>query len=272
MTQQQIKVDYRRLRPAHQVPRLATLRTVSALVLREMGTTYGSRPGGYIWAILEPVGGIVAMTLLFSAFMRTPPLGSSFAFFYATGMVPFLMFTNINSKLATALSYSRQLLTYPRVTIVDAILARLALTVMTQLMVSIVTLGGIMFIEDTQTLFRFEKIVLAISLAITLGTGWGILNCLLVSTVSFWQSIWSILTKPLMLMSGVIFVYDSIPHPFRDVLWFNPLIQVVGLMRAGFYSYYDDSYVSVPYVLLCGLIPGVIGLLFLRRYYRDFRI
>ena len=127
--QQQIDIDHSRLRPAHRVPRFATLRTVAALILREIGTTNGRRPGGYLWTILEPIGGILAMTLLFSLFLRTPPLGSSFAFFYATGMIPFLIFTKISNKLASALSYSKQLLTYPRVTIMDALIARLIMNI-----------------------------------------------------------------------------------------------------------------------------------------------
>jgi capsular polysaccharide transport system permease protein len=272
MTQQQIQIDYSRLRPTHRVPRFATLRTVTAMILREMATSYGRRPGGYLWAILEPVGGLVAMTLLFSAFLRTPPMGTSFAFFYATGFIPFLMFTNLNAKLATALTYSRQLLTYPRVTIADALLARLILTVLTQLSVAVVTLGGIILLNDTGTVFRFGQIGTAILLAIGLGTGWGILNCILVAVVPVWQSIWSILTKPLMLISGVIFTFDTIPLPFRDWLWYNPLVHVVGLMRSGFYMHYDAYYVSVAYVALLALLPAVIGFLFLRRYYRDYGI
>jgi capsular polysaccharide transport system permease protein len=272
MTQQQIKIDYSRLHVAHRVPRFATLRTISAMILREMGTTYGRRPGGYLWAVLEPVGGILMMTLLFSAFMRTPPLGSSFAFFFATGFIPFLIFTNINSKLATALTYSRQLLTYPRVTIADALLARLILTALTQLSVAVLTLGGILLFVDTGTTFRFGQIGLAVVLAIGLGAGWGILNCILVAVVPIWQNIWSILTRPLMLLSGVIFIFDTIPQPFRDWLWYNPVIHLVGLMRGGFYPHYDAYYVSVIYVALASLLPGVIGLLFLRRYYRDFGI
>lgn len=269
--QQQIDIDYSRLRPAHRVPRFATLRTVAALILREIGTTNGRRPGGYLWTILEPIGGILAMTLLFSLFLRTPPLGSSFAFFYATGMIPFLIFTKISNKLASALSYSKQLLTYPRVTIMDALIARLILNTLTQLSISALTLIGILLVVDTGTTFMMGKIVLAHALAISLGAGWGILNCLLLSAIPVWKGVWSIITRPLVLLSGVMFMYHTIPLPYRDWLWFNPLIQVVGLMRGGFYPNYDASYVSVGYVVLLSLLPGAIGLLFLRRYYRDLR-
>jgi capsular polysaccharide transport system permease protein len=268
--QSDIRIDHPRLRP-HKVPRFATLRTIMALILREMASTYGRRPGGYIWAILEPVGGIAAITLLFSVFLHTPPLGTNFAIFYATGLLPFLMFTNINSKLTTALTFSKQLLAYPRVTIADALLARLILNALTQLAVSVVTLGGILLLFETGTRFMMSNIVLAMALTIGLGAGWGMLNCLLVSVVPAWQGIWSILTRPLLILSGVIYLFQTVPLPFRDWLWFNPLIHVVGLMRAGFYPNYDASYVSVTYVVLVSLVPGVIGFLFLRRYYRNLR-
>ena len=36
----------------------ASLRCVIALMLREMATTYGRSPGGYLWVMLEPIAGI----------------------------------------------------------------------------------------------------------------------------------------------------------------------------------------------------------------------
>jgi len=45
----------------------------------------------------------------------------------------------------------------------------------------------------------------------------------------------------------------ALPAAAREVLWWNPLIHLVGLMRAGFYPVYDDSHVSVLYVLALGL-------------------
>jgi capsular polysaccharide transport system permease protein len=268
---QDIRIDYSRLRPVGKVPRFSMLRTVSALILREMAATYGRKPGGYVWAVLEPAGGIAVITLVFTLFLRTPPLGTNFALFYATGLLPFLMFVNINAKMATALNYSRQLLAYPRVTIIDALLARLILNAMTQLMVSMVILGGILLVFDTGTTFVMRDIVVSYALAIALAAGWGTLNCFLTSSTPAWQSVWGIFTRPLMILSGVIYIYELIPPPFDDWLWYNPLIHIVGLMRSAFYLKYHADYVSVTYVLVVSLVPGMIGLLFLRRYYRELR-
>ncbi|MGM2810355.1 hypothetical protein, partial [Bacillus cereus group sp. Bce027] len=58
-------------------PRVQMSRTVFALMLREMATTYGSFAGGYIWSILEPVLGIAMLAILFSMAMRSPPIGDN---------------------------------------------------------------------------------------------------------------------------------------------------------------------------------------------------
>ena len=51
----------------------ASMRTISALVLREMSTRYGRTPGGYIWSLLEPIAAILFLSLGFSLVIRTPP-------------------------------------------------------------------------------------------------------------------------------------------------------------------------------------------------------
>ena len=50
-------------------------RTVMALMLREMSTTYGRSPGGYLWAVLEPLGGIAMMTLILAVGLRIREIG-----------------------------------------------------------------------------------------------------------------------------------------------------------------------------------------------------
>ncbi len=63
-----------------------TGRAVMALILREMATSYGRSPGGYAWAVLEPLAGIALLTVVLSVAFHAPPLGSSFALFYIFGL------------------------------------------------------------------------------------------------------------------------------------------------------------------------------------------
>lgn len=240
-----------------------------ALILREMGSSYGKSPGGYTWAILEPIGGLMMMSIVFSAAFRSPPLGISFAMFYATGMMPFMMFTDVHNKVATSLTYSRQLLVYPSVTFVDAILARFLLNVLTQIMVSYAVFFGCALMLETQITPDLPTIILSFTLASSLALGIGTLNCYLFTRFNLWHRAWSIVTRPLFLISGVFFLFPSLPEEYQNFLWWNPLVHITSLSQIGFYNHYDANFVSPAYVLFIAMSCFILGMIFLRRYHRD---
>ena len=249
--------------------RFATPRAVMALILREMATTYGRSPGGYLWAVLEPVAGIALLSLIFSNAFASPPLGINFAIFYATGMLPFLMFTDISNKMATALMFSKQLLAYPSVTFIDALAARFILNLLTQLMVGYLLFSGIMLSMETRVLPNYAVIVQAYMLTAALALGIGTLNAFLFTRFRVWQRVWGVLMRPMFIISGIFILPESIPEPYGSWLLNNPLVHVIGIMRRGFYSSYEAPYASPLYVLAVSGITLVLGLVFLRRYHLD---
>ncbi|MCA2008850.1 ABC transporter permease [Tritonibacter mobilis] len=261
--------DLAQLRSVKEVGRFSALRTVAALILREMSTTYGRSPGGYIWVILEPVLGIGLLVAIFSSGFRSPPLGSNFALFYATGLLSMFMFTTTAAKVSQTVNYSRQLLNYPRVTLMDAILARFILNVLTQMVIMVIVLGGILMFTETRSTFHLDRILSSIAMAASLGLGIGLLLCTLISQHPIWQTVWSVLTRPLILISGVIILHETLPQPYRGWLDWNPLVHVTGQMRRAFYYSYRAEYLDVTYVYLAALTCGVLGLFFLRSYYRN---
>jgi len=249
--------------------RFKTTRTIMALVLREMSTSYGRSPGGYLWAILEPAGAILMLSLGFSLFLRDPPLGSSFLLFFATGFLPFGMYNSLNTKVSRALNFSRPLLSYPGVTYTDAILARFLLDVLTQVMVFYAVITGVLIFQDTGAILDFPPILIGLLMAALLGLGIGVMNCFLIGVFPVWAQIWSIATRPLFFVSGVFFTLEDMPSQLQDILWFNPLMHVTGLVRRGFYSTYGADYVSLVFGFGVGAVLLALGLVFLGRYHRD---
>jgi capsular polysaccharide transport system permease protein len=254
----------RRLRKGIMAPR-----AILALILREMSTTYGRSPGGYVWAVLEPAAGIALLTAIFSLGFRSPPLGTSFALFYAGGMLPLTMFNDIVSKMGQSIIFSRALLEYPRVTFADALLARMILSFFTQLIVHSIILSIILVFFDTHTTLDFGKILPAYAILFVFAAGVGTMNAFLIVAFPLWQNIWSIITRPLFLISCIFFIFEGVPQPYRDILWYNPLVHVAGMMRDGYFPFYHPNYVSIIYVVVCGAVPGIWGLLLLRRFHRD---
>lgn len=253
----------------HPLSRMPALRTIGALIFREMSTSYGKSPGGFIWTILEPVGGIALLTIIFSLAVRVPPIGSSFALFYASGLLPFMMFLDISRRIAQSLAFSKQLLFYPGVTFVDAIFARFILACMIHALVFVIVLTGIIYYDDIEIIINLPQIVLAFIMSAGLALGVGCINCFLMRRFPIWANIWAIITRPLFLLSCIFISFESIPGLFRDYLWFNPLIHIVGTSRSGFYSTYRAEYVEPLYVFLLASVFFGAGLALLTKWHRD---
>lgn len=248
------------------VVRFQRLRVLFALVVREMGTSFGRSAGGYFWAIAEPLGGITMLSLAFSLALRKPPLGTSFMLFYASGYLPFTTYRRVSSEVSAAIRSNRGLLTYPVVTTLDAVLAKFLLSMLTMFVVGVILFTAIVLFAGVPVNFDLGRILLAFFLAALIGLGVGSVNCVLFGFFPTWKNIWNILSRPMMIVSGVLFLYESVPPAFEGVLWYNPLTHVIGLMRAGFFPAYVPLYVSVSYVLVVSLTLFLIGIYLLRRH------
>lgn len=244
------------------------MRTILALILREMGTTYGRSPGGYLWAILQPVGMILILALAFSLLLRAPSLGTSFILFYATGYLPYDLYGTLATKLMGAMKYSKPLLAYPKVLWIDTIIARFLLTSLTMLTVAALVMSGILYFSNTYAILNFHYIALSFAMAATVGLGAGVVNCFLIGIFPVWKNLWAIIARPMFLASGIFFIFEDMPPVAQDVLWWNPIMHATGVMRKGFYPTYAGDYISVAYAFGFGLVLLMIGLLFLGSYHQ----
>lgn len=234
-----------------------------------MSTTYGRTVGGYIWAIVEPLGVIFLLALGFSLLIRNPPLGSNFILFYASGYLVFHAYQMIALPVARSINFSRPLLFYPAVAWIDAVAARTFLNALTSIMVCYITLLIVFVLLETRTVIDIAPMISATALSIFLGFGIGVTNCALMGLFPTWDVIWSIITRPLFLASGVLFTYESLPQGVQDYLWFNPLLHVIGLFRQGIYPMYQADYVSVPFVAGVAALLSAIGLALLHHHHRE---
>jgi len=246
-----------------------TFRTVFALSVREMSTAYGKSAGGYFWAIIEPVFAIALLAFVFELVLRSPSIGSNFQIFYASGLLPYAFYNQTANKVARAIRSSKSLLFYPAVTFVDAIAARFLVNAVTHIIIFYVIVTGIIFAYDLRVTVDIPSIILGLSMAAVLGLGIGVLNCFLFVYVPFWDVIWTVLNRPLFILSTVIYAFEDVPVAFRDWLWYNPLIHIVGAVRRGVFSTYEAEYVEPLYVFGIGLVCLCMGLAFLNLFVRD---
>jgi capsular polysaccharide transport system permease protein len=239
-------------------------RVLFALVMREMTTRYGRNVGGYVWAVLEPVATIALLSLIFSFIARQPPLGTHFPIFFATGYLPFHFYLDISRAVSASVTSNRALLTFPRVTIIDTVLARLILQSLTSFFVATIIITAFLLYFDEAIVIKYKFILFSTFLSIFIGFSVGIFNCITFTLSSTWQSIFGILNRPMFILSGVFYLFESIPNYAQYFLWWNPLIHITALMRAGFYPIYEPSFVSPAYVIMFAAVPFIIGILLIR--------
>lgn len=242
---------------------------MAALILREMATTYGRSAGGYIWALLEPVLGILLLSVVFSMMLSKPALGTNFPLFYATGLLPFAMYLDLAQKVAASIRYSRPFLAYPSVTYIDAMAARIVLNALTHAVVLVVVVGGIHFIYRIPLAINPGEVVEGLLMITALATGVGTLNCYLMTAFPVWERAWGIMNRPLFLSSGIFFLYDQMPPVAQKILWYNPVVHCIAQIRKGVYPIYEASFVSAGYVFAVSSALLILGLLLLIRNHRD---
>lgn len=249
--------------------RFRTIRVVAALILRETGSRESTTSLGFLWTMIEPMAASILMTAIFSIMSRNPPLGTNFMLFYLTGMATFQMYTTVQGRVSSAIRFSRPLLGFPSVTVLDAILARFLLNVFIHTIEFAVLVSAVIWYYQLRVVPDFYDIMLSISMAAALGLGVGSLNAVLFLASPTYESVWTIMMRPLMLMSGVIFLVNELPTAIAQYVMWNPVVHVIGMMRHAFYPTYDASYVSVGYVFLVAGITFSLGLVGLHRYVFD---
>lgn len=248
-----------RVRPV----RFQTSRIIGALILREAAGRFGRSRGGYVWAFAEPVGGILLLSVAFGYLLRSPPVGDSFLLFYASGVVPLLFFNALSSSLSQAVAANKGLLAYPVVSVLDVLLARTLLELVTYVTVFGVIVGVIVPVDGLDLQPDMLLIFFGLGLACLFGAAVGMANCILFLFFPVWRNVWRIITRPLLIVSGVMFVYHDMPPELQDWLWYNPLLQIVGIVRAGLYESYDAAYVSVTYIVTTCLALLAAGALYI---------
>ncbi|CAE6827256.1 hypothetical protein LMG22931_06630 [Paraburkholderia nemoris] len=244
-------------------------RVLYALVLREIAGQYERSRLGYLWAIIEPIVHLMVLGLFFSLLNHTTaPLGHNLYLFYLTGLLPFFMIIHTGSKVMHGLSANRSLLLLPPIKVLDILLARGLLSLLTELLVAILILG-IFNLLGISAVAQDSLLTLgALLLAWFFGVSLGIFMAMLGEFFESWEMIWSQITRVMYFCSGIFYVAEKMPPQIRAVLVWNPVLQCIELLRSGFYSGFAPPWLQPGYVLLAAMVLLAGGAAFLHLFSR----
>lgn len=232
-----------------------------AIMLRDIRARFFGSALGFLVMIAWPLSHIVALLLVNTAAGRAAPYGESSALFFATGVVPFMVFSYVSRFTMLGMITNKPLLMLPIINVTDILFGRVALEILSAVIVILILalsfwVLGIDF-APTYTIEAFN----ALAASVLLGVGIGILGGIITAFAPIFFMIFSLFTIVLWMASGVLFVPDALPHQVAYWLSFNPALQCVEWMRSAFYEGYGASLLDKTYLIRWGVLSVLAGLL-----------
>ncbi len=224
------------------------LQVIHAVALRETRTRFGEHQLGYLWALAEPVFFILIFYGLQTLMHSRPPAGMDTYSFIATGLVGYKLVVPIAERTSKSIAGNRALLVYPHVQPLDLIAARIWLEASTLLAAFALLMGGHAVVVGRLAVDQPMTLVLGIALAIGLGGALGLVFCMVEELAPVVERVRGPMMQPLFWFSGIFFTAASVPFRVREVLLWNPVMQCIEMIRAGWFKSYDAPYVSPGYV------------------------
>ncbi|MGH6981758.1 MAG: ABC transporter permease [Stellaceae bacterium] len=238
------------------------VRVISALVRRETRAHFGEYRLGYLWAVIEPGAHLAALVILFIYILhRHIPVPGSSMLFFLTGLVPWFVCYKIAVYLTASIAGNRSLLQLPLVKPLDVAISRAILEAATYIVVAFLFFG-MLYASGNDAAIPQDPFAVAgaVIVLVTLGFGIGLINTVIYSVFAQWSFLFSTIFGPLYLLSGIFFLVDEIPQPFRDYLLFNPILHLIVWFRMGFYPTYPHAYLDRGYAVWCAVGALVLGL------------
>lgn len=239
-------------------------RVIHALLLREIITRFGRHNVGMFWLLIEPMMFTMGVAAIWSAIGLHKGTDLPIIAFALTGYSSVLLWRNTVSLCADALKQNISLLYHRYVTVLDVLLARIALETagatgsFIVLSVALIATGSIQPPED---------------LLLVVG-GWlmlawfGAALALLVGAATSFSDLVSRLWKPiaylLFPLSGAAFMVDWLSPQAQTLAMLVPMVDGVEMVRAGFFGSVVPTHYDAAYMAEVNIGLSFVGLMLLR--------
>jgi len=224
-------------------------RVIVALIFREAALRFGSGPIVYIWTLVEP-----AILLTIVLFLRTyirnmnPAFGDSSIVFLLTGLVALRATRQIINRSYRAIGANRALFRFGAVKPIDVVLAKTILEFTIWLIILTAFFAGTARLLGQEVITNFQGFMLALLQILYFCIAMSLFTATVGALIPVWRTIWKMLSMPLMIASGVLYIPAEMPPDILNIITWNPFLHCVEGLRSN--SYLDYISVYRPYYLL----------------------
>ncbi|MEM7693784.1 MAG: ABC transporter permease [Pseudomonadota bacterium] len=225
-------------------------------------------PLGVFTLVIEPLAMILIMTVIFSSIrMRVPQLGDYIMLFFMTAVVPVSAFRGSAQQGVAVLNRLRTKLVLPQLRPLDLFIgaAILNFLVVTSLFLGMTAVFVVVYKIELPITFPATLLYLACNSVIGLGVG--IMNAVVRTWFPFWLTIFGFMSMPIMFLSGMFYLAESLPTSAQNILYYNPFLHSTEITRTYYFPNFSSDFFDPHYYFGWVLGTLFIGLL-VERYFR----
>jgi len=188
--------------------------------------------------LVEPIFHVAFITVFFEiARVRVTP-GADPGMFIMIGLLGFFMTRNTALRSMEAIKANAALFAYRQVKPVDTVIVRAGLEGFFGLIVALIVLtGAALFGFDIVPYHPLEVLVAFVGLWAT-GLGLGLILSVVAELLPDIANVVKLLFLPLYFVSGLMIPVEFVPHPYREWMFYNPILHGVEILRGGFFPLY----------------------------------
>ena len=249
--------------PGSRTPWQVTRSVWYAMFMREAISRTMADRMGWFWMIAEPMAFTLIMVGIRS-FIRGDRfiVNADFIPWMITGLMGFFLIREGMLRGLGAVNANTALFAYRQVQPVDPVLVRTALEGLLRSFIFLLFIAGALMLGvDMKPDNAITAMAWWFSLW-SLGLGLGLITSVAGTLVPEVGTVVRMLSLPLLILSGVIFPLNNLPHWLLEYLMYNPIVHGLELLRAGFFEGYVVIHgTSATYFWMFTLSALALGLL-----------
>ncbi len=243
-----------------------------ALVSRNFKTQAQKGTFAFVWLIVEPVFHLLTWIAILTLRHHQTILGFTIPLFIVTGIYPYFIFKKSIQNSLTVVRSNQSLSYYKQIQPIDSILAGLIFEVANFFVLFTASLFALKYIGYEVALFKPLLLIINCIILIVLSFGLALACSVIGFVLPESKLAISILMRFLYLISGVFFSIGNIPAQFQPYLLWNPLLQIIEMIRYSFSPLPIPNNLSLPYLFIFSVLSLWIGLSIYYHYRHKLKI
>ncbi|MBJ3775105.1 ABC transporter permease [Acuticoccus mangrovi] len=226
----------------------AQARILYAVAARDVMLKHRESPLGVLTAVVEPLATIGMMTLAFSLIrLRDPGLGDYLMLFLMTGIIPISIFRLSSLGGERTFMKLRRSLVLPHLGVLDLVIGGILANFLTlAALFLLITVFFKLVFKVVEPEYWILSLFPGFCNAL-IGFGFCMVNMTIKSWFPFWGNIFSIITTPLGIASGMFYTADRLPPQVVAYLYYNPFMHSTELTRTFFFPEYTSQFFDPIY-------------------------